>query len=781
MSFLHPGLAIAAVLAVSIPIIIHLLFRQRRKPIVWAAMRFLIEAYKKQRRRLQLEQLILLVLRCLVVLLLGLAIARPLLARAGLLGALAGGRTVVLMIDNSLAATMTDADDPTGSALARHKAAANELLGTLGPADRVALISLARPAQPIVMPASSNFAAIARLIEGIPATDAPTDFPGAIGLIAAAGEGDEISGGGSQSIALAVFSDFYQGSADLSASPPGVPGADETTAVLATTPRRSERTNAQVLGITPLRAVSLNESRTGEQRRSIQARIALGRTGDDLSAGQTVTVRVSALRPDAQPAGPTVSANARFEPGSAEASVALRIPIDAEDDAEAAARRVGSADILRVIIDDDPIIGDNIGLHLVPRRDALRVALVSQRRFGALPTADQLDAADWLRLAASPARQAPIDVIDLEPAAIDRAALRGFDAALVPRPDLLSEGAWLALREFTDSGGLVLVTPPAEASVALWTDAMLGAFGLDWLIAREPIDYERARALSAEQPRSATLSFIAAELDALASSVRVFRALPLETTPEDAATLLSFDAPSGTSPLLLITVPGSGGSSDSDDDNRSSRGLFALMTIAADLAWSDLPAKPLMVPLMQELLRQGVGAAAGGGASFAGRVPDLPAGAVGTSASPPARVGQARDAAIVLGGLYGAVDESDRLAGTVAVNADPAAGDVASNPPDAVRDWLAGLLPSGSEPLERVVFFEPGNLGELAESETASSGGTLLLLLIALAAALAETILARLFSHAKRDTISARLSTPAGADSRSTAAAGPKAGEGAAA
>ena len=73
MSVIHPALLAAGALAVSIPIIIHLLFRRRRKPVVWGAMRFLLEAYRRQRRRLTLEQIILLATRCLIVLLIGAA------------------------------------------------------------------------------------------------------------------------------------------------------------------------------------------------------------------------------------------------------------------------------------------------------------------------------------------------------------------------------------------------------------------------------------------------------------------------------------------------------------------------------------------------------------------------------------------------------------------------------------------------------------------------------------------------------------------------------------
>src|SRR5579862_9808642 len=74
--FTNPGfLAIAGAL-VSAPIIIHLINRMRFRRIRWAAMEFLLKAQKRNRRRLIIEQLILLALRCLLVALVGLLVMR---------------------------------------------------------------------------------------------------------------------------------------------------------------------------------------------------------------------------------------------------------------------------------------------------------------------------------------------------------------------------------------------------------------------------------------------------------------------------------------------------------------------------------------------------------------------------------------------------------------------------------------------------------------------------------------------------------------------------------
>lgn len=76
MPFIHPAVFVTGMVAASIPIIIHLLNRRRFKIREWAAMKFLLESLKKNRRRVQIEELILLALRTLVIVLLAMAVAR---------------------------------------------------------------------------------------------------------------------------------------------------------------------------------------------------------------------------------------------------------------------------------------------------------------------------------------------------------------------------------------------------------------------------------------------------------------------------------------------------------------------------------------------------------------------------------------------------------------------------------------------------------------------------------------------------------------------------------
>src|ERR1700675_5016400 len=74
--FLNPFNMIVGGALISSPILIHLINRMRYKRLRWAAMEFLLKSQKRNRRRLIIEQLILLFLRILLVLLAGLLLAR---------------------------------------------------------------------------------------------------------------------------------------------------------------------------------------------------------------------------------------------------------------------------------------------------------------------------------------------------------------------------------------------------------------------------------------------------------------------------------------------------------------------------------------------------------------------------------------------------------------------------------------------------------------------------------------------------------------------------------
>lgn len=89
-------------MAAGLPILIHLLNRRKFRETQWAAMKFLLEAVRKNARRLQIEQLILLAMRVLALILFALALARPYLEEMGTYFQADQPAHKVLVIDGSL-------------------------------------------------------------------------------------------------------------------------------------------------------------------------------------------------------------------------------------------------------------------------------------------------------------------------------------------------------------------------------------------------------------------------------------------------------------------------------------------------------------------------------------------------------------------------------------------------------------------------------------------------------------------------------------------------------
>jgi len=108
MGFLNPILLFGT-LAVAVPIIIHLLNKRKYEKVTWAAMRFLMTSIEQNQRRMRIEDLLLLLLRCALLVFIALALARPAIPGGGA-GSLFGrsGVTAALVLDNSYSMGLSD-------------------------------------------------------------------------------------------------------------------------------------------------------------------------------------------------------------------------------------------------------------------------------------------------------------------------------------------------------------------------------------------------------------------------------------------------------------------------------------------------------------------------------------------------------------------------------------------------------------------------------------------------------------------------------------------------
>jgi uncharacterized membrane protein len=152
MGFFNPGFLWFA-LGGLIPVIIHLLHRQKFRRVRWAAMEFLLAALQRTRRRLQMENLLLLLLRILALALLALAVARPFFREAPL-GALADSDTHhVFVVDVSASMAYKRAQN---SSLDVARRAAEKVLEEIRPSEQDRFSLVAASAWPDVVMQGRN-------------------------------------------------------------------------------------------------------------------------------------------------------------------------------------------------------------------------------------------------------------------------------------------------------------------------------------------------------------------------------------------------------------------------------------------------------------------------------------------------------------------------------------------------------------------------------------------------------------------------------------------------
>ena len=180
----NPWLLLGGAVLISSPIIIHLLNKRKFRTVDWAAMDFLIEADKRNRRRIRLENLLLLLLRCLAVLLIGLLLARP-FRPLGALGRMFESVRYerIVVLDDSLS---MQARAGGRSPLEEAKRGLSEfVVGLTGndSDDSLTLVLTSKPNQPVFndVPLNDETAAeIAREIKELVASDRTAGFDQAL-------------------------------------------------------------------------------------------------------------------------------------------------------------------------------------------------------------------------------------------------------------------------------------------------------------------------------------------------------------------------------------------------------------------------------------------------------------------------------------------------------------------------------------------------------------------------------------------------------------------------
>jgi hypothetical protein len=135
VNFLAPAF-LAGLVAVAVPVLIHLINRERKVVVEFPSLMFLQRIPYRSVRRQKIRHLLLLLLRCAALALLAAAFARPFFDRRHAGIATTGAREVVILLDRS--SSMGYADRWT-----KAKTAAKKVVSGLGVGDRATLVLFA--------------------------------------------------------------------------------------------------------------------------------------------------------------------------------------------------------------------------------------------------------------------------------------------------------------------------------------------------------------------------------------------------------------------------------------------------------------------------------------------------------------------------------------------------------------------------------------------------------------------------------------------------------------
>ena len=575
MTFAAPGLLVAGAMAAALPILIHLLFRRRKRPVPWAAMAILREAIRRTERRRRIERWLLLALRCLLVACVASAVAEPLWRSDSASGSMSAGSVDAVIVLDDGVAQQCESEGATG--LSRAQSSALSIIDGLGAGDRAALV-LAGSAESgprrAVWPPTADLERVRDAVRSATATHLPSRIPDAM-RIAAAPEADARGGDARRRRVIVVCSDHRDGSwgSDGRAGPAPAGDAPPEILAVATEPSEDDPQNVALMSVAPMpRGPS-----TPDGTQSIRA--TLSRSASAATGARTQDISVEAGIAASRAAVPWAEGQRE---SSADAMLQWPAPLDAD---------AGVGHALTVSLEGrDAQPADNVRHLVMDAGGTLRVVVIDQSGdSGASDGAIEGDRGlRWISRALRPVDDADVSVETVDPSSLGARTLRDADAAVALRPDLLDAASAKALGDFARAGGVVVVFPPPARMASSWADRMLAEGGLAWTVSREPREEPGGAGLASEQPRSTLLSQLAPELRDLASPVVITRRHTIEMPPSSGETLLAMRDGS----VLAASAP-------------VGRGMIVIVAVAPEVSWSSMPVKPIMVPFMQEVIRQG--------------------------------------------------------------------------------------------------------------------------------------------------------------------------------
>jgi hypothetical protein len=414
--------------AAAVPIVIHLWNRRKFREVSWAAMQFLLAALRKNRRRIRVEQWLLLAIRTLVILLVVSAMAKPFLETFG--AVLAGQRTHrVLVLDASLSMGYTSGES---SRFDQAKAIASQVVKDSRRGDRISIVLMGAPPRVVIGEPSHNLGEVKKEIDELALSHGSVDLTATFEAVDRVLEVSPIA---QKEVVFLT---------DLQAASwrPPEHAVDGLRRVLARFDARKAR------------SVVIDLGKPGGENRAVTD---LGLDAPVVTVGTTVLLRAvlhnfGATQSDGVPVRLTV--DGRLGP---EESVDLPpgedIPVVFRQQFSGPGDR-----IVEVSIDSDPLALDNRRWLVVPVRESLSVLLVDGH-FKSEPFQAETD---YLAQALSPSEESPgqprpIRVEVVAASQLSNRELTPYDAVVLCNVDQFSQPEVSALEDFLKQGGGVVI------------------------------------------------------------------------------------------------------------------------------------------------------------------------------------------------------------------------------------------------------------------------------------------------------------------------------------
>jgi hypothetical protein len=581
MSFIVPAMAFGAVAAL-IPIIIHLLNRTRYRVVRWGAMHLLDSVVRVNRRRIRIEQLILLAIRAAIPAAIALFMAKPVLTGwQNLPGDVK--RSVVVALDDSYSMEAGGGDQ---SSFAAARRALGDIVSGLERGSDVALLRMGGAAsEGPTLNLSALGTRIRDLQGGYGRADAPASIEAGLARFADMGNADR---------ELVLLSDFQRTSWGRDEEP----ALRRSAALIAEMPVKPRVTlwpiGADGTENLCVESIACSRSIVGVAQR-VQVKATIRNHGSRAYAGLRAHFRVDGTEREASEIA--VGAGERSQ-------VIFSHAFDAP-----------GSHWVEVTVDADPLAADNSLAAAIPVWDSVPVLIVT----GGTSREPLKGETDFLEIALAPFKAASGDaagagvgggagigsegpgrsgLADLirartvEAGRIDEAALREARVAILADVPQLGSQETVLLDDFVRTGGGLLLFPGPRSDLG-WYNAALGPAATGILavsiagVAGHPTDRARQTSVLGEHFGHEALALFNVPENGTVAGGEV-RLWWRAEAPRDAAGVATLARLASGDPFLLEWALGEG------------RAILCATTCDSD--WGNLPLRASYVPLVQELV-----------------------------------------------------------------------------------------------------------------------------------------------------------------------------------